>query len=181
LIKAVGTRFKQNVNQLEVIEELIQELEVEEKLNINYKDPMDNNRTCLIKAAINGDLPLVNLLLRYGADVEAQDRSQITALIWAACEGEFEVVELLIQHKADLNAQDNSGLTALMMASMKDVEARQHYECVKILVNSGADPNLKSKDGKTALEYAEGEALGGLLGVGPSRSTALLLQVSPAC
>jgi RNA polymerase sigma-70 factor (ECF subfamily) len=64
-------------------------------------------------AASEGELPLVELLLVDGLDVDAADAAGRTLLSLAAQRGNLDAVELLIRHRADLNARDAAGVTPL--------------------------------------------------------------------
>jgi ankyrin repeat protein len=59
----------------------------------------------------------VRLLLRHGADVEAQDESHSTPLHMASSLGIPEIVQLLIEHGSDVNIEDCSHRTPLHHAS----------------------------------------------------------------
>ena len=80
-----------------------------------------------------GDLEQLEKLLNQGADVNAGDRTGVTALMRAAYHGQLPMVRGLIEHRADPNAKDRSGLTALMMAKHAG-----HQEIVEALLSSGA-------------------------------------------
>ena len=59
-----------------------------------------------MNACANGDLTIVEILLKNGADVTVNDERESTALHHAAQRGHFEIIDLLIQAKADVNARD---------------------------------------------------------------------------
>jgi len=64
----------------------------------------------------SGDLEQLDELLTQGVDVNAGDRTGVTALMRAAYHGQLAMVRALIGYGADPTAKDRSGLTALMMA-----------------------------------------------------------------
>jgi ankyrin repeat protein len=64
-------------------------------------------------AAGLGDVRVINLLYRAGADLEARDWRKRTALIAAAKNKQSGAVKRLISYRADLNAKDDEGKTAL--------------------------------------------------------------------
>jgi ankyrin repeat protein len=69
-------------------------------------------------AARSADLEIVEVLLHYGANVNAEQKQfGITALLSAAADGHTAVVQVLLDHGADLNAKENSGRNALMLAA----------------------------------------------------------------
>lgn len=86
----------------------------------------------LILAAANGQVKMVNYLIRHGAHINAQyDR----ALILAAINGKLPVVEYLIDHGANPHAQNDRALregTPAVQAYLTEVieqerHMRQHY------------------------------------------------------
>jgi RNA polymerase sigma-70 factor (ECF subfamily) len=67
-------------------------------------------------AAAEGELPLVELLLVDGFDVNDRDADGRTLLSWAAQRGHLDAAELLLRHGADANARDRTGITPLAWA-----------------------------------------------------------------
>ena len=80
----------------------------------------------------SGDLEQLDQLVGQGADLNAGDRTGVTALMRAAYHGQLAMVRALIGHGADPTAKDRSGLTALMMA-----EYGGHKEIVEMLRRFG--------------------------------------------
>lgn len=78
----------------------------------------ENGRTMLMEAALNGRTPLVEILLRYGADTEAQDRIGMNALMYAAIRGHDANVNALLDAGANINAKTADGATALDCAAL---------------------------------------------------------------
>ncbi|KAL4871989.1 ankyrin repeat-containing domain protein [Aspergillus spectabilis] len=144
---------------------------------------LQSRRTALLVAAHCGNEPIVDLLIRKNARLDAVDKSGSTALHLAASRGHCGVMELLLNSEAmNIEAQDSRGRTALWIAAERgEIEAthvlllfkakvnaradeqmtalhavaKQGDEAiVKLLVNGGAD--LEAKDGTmmTALHYA---------------------------
>ena len=104
--------------------------------------------TPLIIAAHNGHLNSVNILLRYGADIEARGTLKIennviegcTPLCAAAVTGHLNVVKLLIEHNADVDGRTSTGSTPLRVAAHDG-----HLDVVRCLVESGADVNARTQ------------------------------------
>ena len=87
----------------------------------------------LWRLAGTGDVELLDGLLADGANVNAADRTGVTALMRAAYHGQLQMVRALIERGADVNITDSGGLTALMMAEHAD-----HEEIVETLLSFGA-------------------------------------------
>lgn len=96
-------------------------------------------RTLLMYAVENGNISLVNFLLKKNAKTEARDLSGKTALMMAAISGMANIVEALILHGANIEARDFLGLTALMIASEKG-----QTEVVAMLIQYGVNVNAIS-------------------------------------
>lgn len=96
-------------------------------------------RTLLMYAVENGNISLVNFLLKKNAKTEARDLSGKTALMTAAISGMANIVEALILHGANIEARDFLGLTALMTASEKG-----QTEVVAMLIQYGVNVNAIS-------------------------------------
>ncbi len=94
---------------------------LEDPLRVRHSK--DGN-TALMKAARNGHVKVVNLLIRmakkedYCAEVlNMQDRSGNTALNKAAYRGHLDIVNSLVSAGADVNLADNNGNTPLINAA----------------------------------------------------------------
>lgn len=105
----------------------------DEKVEQYFQYDRDNG-TALMRAAYNGHLEVVKLLLDKGAKVNIQNEAGSTSLMKAAYNGHFEIVKLLIDKGASVNLKEKHGSTALI----KSV-ARGHTKIVKLLLNKGAD------------------------------------------
>ena len=79
-------------------------------------------KTCMLLPTIFSPIELVELLLKHGADVNAQDKDGDTALMDAALIGRTNFAELLLKHGADVNAKNYRGLTALDHAERVKME-----------------------------------------------------------
>lgn len=77
-------------------------------------------------AVLHGHVAMVNLLLNYGMDVNAQDGTGRTALHDAVESNDVKMVELLLQNGADQSYVDNTGMTALeISASVGSLEVAE--------------------------------------------------------
>ena len=92
-------------------------------------------------------LEAVDMLIKYGADVNARDNYGTTALMFSR---NPESTKILIKAGANVHAQDKTGSTALINLSMYD----EACESIKILIKSGANVNVMDNNGITALMQA---------------------------
>jgi len=107
--------------------------------------------SALNRAADEGHVESVRLLLRRGADVNDRDQSGQTPLLKASLNGHLQCVEALLQAGADPNLQTTSGFTGLMHAAYKG-----YAEIVRLSLEHGADLRLRDNSGKGPTEYAVG-------------------------
>ena len=120
--------------------------------NLEARDPASKHRTPLLRAAASGDNVTVQVLLHFGADVEARDDDGASALALAvsgdACEE--GVVAALLRGNAQTDQRGRvSDKTPLMMAA-----AGGHYACVQALLANGARAHEVDGQGRTAQEIA---------------------------
>jgi ankyrin repeat protein len=92
----------------------------------------------LIRAAADGDVAVVKLLLENGANTEYWVEGMGTPLVAAATNGREAVVRFLLDRGADLNSKPNGMTTALMAAAENG-----HGAVVDELLQAGADPNIR--------------------------------------
>jgi uncharacterized protein len=92
-------------------------------------------------AAINGSAPMIDRLLKAGADPNATlTPAADTALMMAARTGAAGALRVLMEAGADVNAKETwGGTTALMWAVTEG-----HTEAARILIAGGADVNARS-------------------------------------
>ncbi|XP_032265173.1 ankyrin repeat domain-containing protein 6 isoform X2 [Phoca vitulina] len=108
-----------------------------------------HGRTPLHLAANKGHLPVVQILLKAGCDLDVQDDGDQTALHRATVVGNTDVIAALIQEGCALDRQDKDGNTALHEASWHGFS-----QSAKLLVKAGANVLAKNKAGNTALHLA---------------------------
>jgi ankyrin repeat protein len=104
----------------------------------------DLNGTALHRAAANGNLDIVKLLIERKADVNVKmpfgRHKGATPLFDAARSGNGELVRYLLARSATADAPTENGVTPLMIASMEG-----HADVIDALVGSGAFVNATSK------------------------------------
>ena len=103
---------------------------------------LDLRFTALYRAAQNGYLEIVKLLLDKGADPNAITKDNCTALQTAAERGYREIVELLLDKGANLDDRMGNGKTALHLAAENG-----RREIVELLLDRGANINNKTETG----------------------------------
>ncbi len=113
-----------------------------------------NGETPLHEAILFGRSSVVAVLIRYGANVNARERSTgFTPLMHAAMGQNADVVRQLIAAGAQVNLFDNDNRTALHYAVTDDTHG--DLDMVKLLVKLGADINACRAGGETPLSAAE--------------------------
>ena len=105
--------------------------------------------TLLHCAATAGKVGCCKTLLRFGADVNAADRSGTTPLHCSATTGHIGCCKMLIRFGANVDAKDQSGATPLHVAAVHG-----HPSVIELLLNMNANPNLTNDFGTSALMLA---------------------------
>ena len=112
---------------------------VDELLKAPGADPSaadDHGWTSLMRAAGNGHVELVRLLLDAKAAIDAQDEKGKTALFAAAMSGQQGTASMLLARGAKPDLHDTDGLAPLLAAS-----AHGHEATVQLLLREKADVN----------------------------------------
>jgi ankyrin repeat protein len=121
-------------------------------------------QTPFLTAALAGDVAVMKLLLKHGADPNIPTFGGTTALMAASGvnwvvdqtydEGPaalLEAVKFCAELGMDVNAVNSMGLTALHGAANRGSD-----EIIRFLVEQGARIDVKDKEGRTPLTWAEG-------------------------
>ena len=123
--------------------------------HVDVNSPEIDGTTALHWAVHRDDVPLVDRLLRAGANVKAVNRYGISPLAEAAVIGNPAVIDKLLKAGADANEKNADGQTPLM-----SVARTGSVESAKLLISHGADLNAKENwRGQTALMWASAERL----------------------
>jgi ankyrin repeat protein len=105
--------------------------------------------TLLMLAAYNRNPEVVELLIAFGAALDAaNDRGQ-TPLGAVAYNGDLAIAKMLVEAGADVAGGAGKGRNALMMAAMFD-----RAEILTLLLENGADPQAQDPGGMTAIDMA---------------------------
>ena len=104
--------------------------------------------TALSLAPRSGDIAIVKMLVKRGADIRSRDSMGRTALAYATTN---EIAQFFLDQGLDINARDEDGYTLL-------IRSGEPFDrpSIAFLLEHGADPNAKAKDGTTALKLAQG-------------------------
>lgn len=114
---------------------------------VNARD--DLRHAPLHFACAQGGLPLVELLLKNGADVNARDFADNTPLHAATQAGKADLVAALLARKADPNSSNRQRATPLINAATAG-----SLPAVEALLKAGADVKATDNVGETALHRA---------------------------
>jgi hypothetical protein len=113
------------------------------------RGPGECPTTALMMASHNGHMDVMELLIKHGATVDAQDDYGDTALMKAIARNRTEAARLLLKHGADVNIKNIGGTTALIIAAIN-----KHATIMEDLLAKGADVNTKDEQGRTALNWS---------------------------
>lgn len=105
--------------------------------------------TALICSAESGNEKIGQLLIDFGANVNAKDASQQTPLMIASYHGNTKFAKLLLENGANVNHLDENGKAALIYAADGN-----HVAVTQILCKAGCPVNSKNSEGWTALMFA---------------------------
>ena len=110
----------------------------------------DGTTTGMHVAATSGNLQIMAILYKAGADINARDSVGDSPLDLAAEHDQLEAAKLLLEMKARVNDQDKNGMTALMFAAKAGDVEMVHY-----LLEAGANPNMSDYTGRDAVGWAQ--------------------------
>jgi hypothetical protein len=117
-------------------------------------DQEDKDRA-LSDAASAGNLKSVQMLIAYGANIDAETDSvgdKRSVLIFAAESGNPDVVREVLRQRPRLEARDSRGRTAMFSSDEQGRDSiGNHVECVRLLAQAGADVNARDDSGNTPL------------------------------
>ena len=117
---------------------------------MNKKDR--DGATCLMYAAMRGQLAIAELLVDSGAQVDTQDdKSGWTALMQATYYGSQAIARMLLDQGADIGIQANNGCTAFDIASIIG-----DTDVVRLLASAGmrAPVRIKRAGGSSPVSYS---------------------------
>jgi uncharacterized protein len=110
----------------------------------------DGATTGMHVAAASGNLQIMAILYKAGADINGRDTVGDSPLDIAAEHNQVEAAKLLIEMKARVNDQDKNGMTALMFAAKAG-----DVEMVRAMLEAGANANTVDYTGRDAIGWAQ--------------------------
>jgi uncharacterized protein len=110
----------------------------------------DGATTGMHVSAASGNLQIMAILYKAGADINARDAVGDSPLDLAAEHDQLQAAKLLLEMKARVNDQDKNGMTALMFAAkIGDIEM------VRAMLEAGANPTVSDYTGRDAVGWAQ--------------------------
>lgn len=101
-------------------------------------------------AARRGQMDIVDLLCRHGADIDARDAQGRTAVAQAVLAGEGKTIAALLKRGADADVADHDGNTPLHHAARLS-----KFDVMRQLIVAGAAQGMQNHAGDTPLHITE--------------------------
>ncbi|CAO3648506.1 unnamed protein product [Cunninghamella echinulata] len=95
-------------------------------------------------AAYNADEACVDVLLKYGADVHATDRAQLTSLHWAVAKGNIACMFMLLYRGSSLDVVDENGKNVLDL--VKDMRIEKQWNQAVTQLQNVYNPTIKKRN-----------------------------------
>lgn len=105
--------------------------------------------TPLHLAASEGHAPMIEILIKFQAQIDARTNNFRTPLHIACLRGNLSVIQALVQHKADINAKDIDGNTPCHFCSEYG-----HRYCLKFLLTKNPYLFANNNENKSAIDVA---------------------------
>lgn len=120
-----------------------------DRLHVDPNKELVENVTAIAATVFNNDIPMAEMLVKYGAHAEPTgENGEISPISRALREKENEILKILLKTKPNLEYMfDEPPFTYLSQAM-----CAQNDEAVKILIEAGA--NVNNKEGRLPLRWA---------------------------
>ncbi|XP_058231580.1 death-associated protein kinase 1 isoform X2 [Hemibagrus wyckioides] len=115
----------------------------------DINQPNKHGTPPLLIAAGCGNIQIIDVLMRKGAEIQVLDKSGANAIYYAARHGHVETLKFLHEKKCPLDIQDKSGETALHVAARYG-----NVDVVQYLCSIHANPDLTDREQETPLHCA---------------------------
>ena len=146
LTKAVMNKDTAKVNQL-----------LAGGIDVNVRQENSNATVLMVASSYEGYSDMIELLIKRGADVNAQSSDGKTALMWAA-DNAPDAVETLLNYRANVKLKMNDGITAFLQSVFGILSGKVSTTVCDLLLKKGANVNDEltsiSASGWTALHFA---------------------------
>uniref|UniRef100_A0A7S3K3T5 Uncharacterized protein n=1 Tax=Aureoumbra lagunensis TaxID=44058 RepID=A0A7S3K3T5_9STRA len=117
--------------------------------NASIQEVTPSKNTALHFAAREGNVEIIQILLKFGSEVSSRNSAQQTPVMYAATAGNFAALQKLLQIKQDIQAIDASGRSALDLSCVgalnaqgedEDDDSSSYAQCVQALLTAGSHP-----------------------------------------
>uniref|UniRef100_A0A6Q2Z5B6 Non-specific serine/threonine protein kinase n=1 Tax=Esox lucius TaxID=8010 RepID=A0A6Q2Z5B6_ESOLU len=115
----------------------------------DINQPNKHGTPPLLIAAGCGNIQIINVLMRKGADIQAHDKCGANAIYYAGRHGHVETLRFLHESNCPLDVQDKSGETALHVAARYG-----NVDVIQYLCSIHANPDLSDREQETPLHCA---------------------------
>ncbi|KAK2845560.1 hypothetical protein Q7C36_010414 [Tachysurus vachellii] len=115
----------------------------------DINQPNKHGTPPLLIAAGCGNIQIIDVLMRKGAEIQVLDKSGANAIYYAARHGHVGTLKFLHEKKCPLDMQDKSGETALHVAARYG-----NVDVVQYLCSIHANPDLTDREQETPLHCA---------------------------
>ena len=123
---------------------------------VNFQD--EQGQSALHYAADEGNLKIVEILIKSNADLNLRSNIKRTPLHISCSHGYFDITKLLIENGALINIQDNERNTPIHLCVMGG-----HIELLKYLLDKFPQADGKNIYGKTPIDIANSEEVKNIL------------------
>ncbi|CAL1546913.1 unnamed protein product, partial [Lymnaea stagnalis] len=140
-----------NLSKAEVVKRAVRQSGSTDR-RLDFEQPDNTGLTLLMRAVQKGTVAIVEMLLEYGVNVNAQQTNGTTALMMAAEQNGVCLLALLLKHGANsslFTVHSDQAETALMKAIK-----RQHREVVNLMLRVGVNIAAPTCTSISALELA---------------------------
>ncbi|VDH97104.1 CDK inhibitor PHO81 [Mytilus galloprovincialis] len=136
-------------NHISVVNYMIK---LPDAVGIINKTYTSEHRTVLHIACLKGFTELTRILLNHHANVDKQDKNELTPLHLACRYGKWDTASLLLKFRANVNALDELERTPMYYSCTAN-----HKDIVELLIQNKADIDKSSSNGLTPLHAACGK------------------------
>ncbi|VDM95480.1 unnamed protein product, partial [Onchocerca ochengi] len=114
-----------------------------------------NGFTPLLIASMNGNVPVIKLLLENDIQINHIDKDKHSAIHWAVVCGQLEALVVLLDAGAKVDCIDNQGAQAVHYAAAAENISLERCEAMlHVLLKYGAKVNARDIDGRTPILWA---------------------------